>query len=109
MYIPEEYGTVFPYMIVSEAEKFVDFLKKVFNGKELGRTTLPNGRIANARIKIGTSAFMVSEASEENMKAMPGSYYVYVEDVDRTLETAVSNGATKMFNAMDMPYEDRQA
>src|SRR5215470_8573395 len=109
MYIPDEYGTVFPYMIVHEAEKFLDFLKKVFNGEELGRTTLPNGRIANARIKIGTSAFMVSEASEENMKAMPAAYYVYVEDVDRTLETAVSNGATKMFDAMNMPYEDRQA
>jgi PhnB protein len=109
MYIPEGYGTVFPYMIVNDAEKFVDFLKKVFSGKELGRTTLPNGRIANVRIRIGTSAFMVSEASEQNMKVMPASYYVYVEDVDRTLANAVSNGATKMFDAMDMPYEDRQA
>jgi len=109
MYIPEGYGTVFPYMIVSEAEKFVEFLKNVFNGKELGRTTLPNGRIANVRIKIGSSTFMVSEASGEQLKAMPASYYVYVEDVDRTLENAVSNGATKMFDAMDMPYEDRQA
>jgi PhnB protein len=108
MYIPEGYGTVFPYMIVDEADKFVDFLKKVFNATETGRTTLPNGRVANLRMTIGTSRFMVTEAMGENMKAMPAAYYVYVEDVDRTLANAVSNGAVKIFDPMDMPYLDRQ-
>ena len=48
---------------------------------------------ANVRIQIGSSAFKVSEASEQNMKAMPASYYVYAEDVDGTLQKAVLNGA----------------
>jgi hypothetical protein len=26
MYIPEGYGTVFPYMVVDQAERFVDFM-----------------------------------------------------------------------------------
>jgi PhnB protein len=109
IYIPEGYGTVFPYMVVEQADKFVQFMKTVFNAKELGRTLQRNGRIANVRMKIGTSAFMVSEASQENMKAMPAAYYVYVESVDQTFESALSNGATKWFDPMDMPYEDRQA
>jgi len=108
MYIPEGYGTVFPYMVVEQADKCVQFMKTVFNAKELGRTLQRNGRIANVRMKIGTSAFMVSEASQENMKAMPAAYYVYVESVDQTFESALSNGATKWFDPMDMPYEDRQ-
>jgi PhnB protein len=108
IYIPEGYGTVFPYMVVEQADKFVQFMKTVFNAKELGRTVQRNGRIANVRMKIGTSAFMVSEA-HENMKAMPAAYYVYVESVDQTFERALSNGATKWFDPMDMPYEDRQA
>src|SRR3974390_416625 len=109
MYIPEGYGTVFPYMVVEQADKFVQFMKTVFNAKELGRTVLPNGRIANVRMRVGTSSFMVSEASSENMKAMPAAYYVYVERLDQTFQRALSNGATRWFDPMDMPYQDRQA
>src|SRR5262249_10701029 len=108
MYIPEGFGTVFPYVVVDHAEKFADFLKNTFNAQEMGRTVQRNGRIANIRIKIGTSAFRVSEASEENMKAMPAAYYVYVEDVDATFDKALSHGATRWFDPMDMPYQDRQ-
>ena len=85
-------------MLVDRADDLVDFLKTTFSATEIGRTALPNGRIANVRIKIGTSTFMASEADQENMKAMRSAYYVYVEDVDHTLEKAVSNGATKLFD-----------
>jgi PhnB protein len=84
-------------------------MKSVFNAKELGRTVMPNGRIANVRIRIGTSSFMVSEASKDNMRAMPAAYYIYVENVDETFEKALSGGGTKWFDPMDMPYQDRQA
>ena len=109
MYIPEGYGTVFPYMVVHQAEKFVDFLKNTFDAKEIGRTTLPGGRIANSRVRIGTTNFMVSEANGESLKPMPATYYIYVENVDRALGKALANGAKKMFDPMDMPYRDRQA
>ena len=108
MYIPEGYGTVFPYMVVGHAEAFVTFLKKVFGAKELGRTAF-GGRIANVRIRIGTTSFMVSEAADENMKPTPAAYYVYVEDVDKTFAKALSEGAKKWFEPTNMPYEDRQA
>ncbi|MBT8102283.1 MAG: VOC family protein [Gammaproteobacteria bacterium] len=109
MYIPDGYGTVFPYMIVNDANEFIDFLSKVFDAEEVGRTEFPGGRVANARIRIGTSTFMVGEADNENILPMPGSYYVYVEDVDQTLEKAIGNGAVKLFDAADMSYDDRQA
>jgi len=108
MYIPEGYGTVFPYMLVDRAAEFVDFLQHVFDANELGRTVFPDGRIANVRVKIGTSTFMISEAGAE-MRAMPAAYYVYVEDVARVLEKAVAHGAIKLFDPTDMPYGDRQA
>ena len=109
MYVPNGYGTVFPYMIVSDAVRFVDFLRKGLDADEIGRTVLPDGRLANVRMRIGSSCFMVSEAMDDKMPAMPAAYYVYVEDVERMLDKAVSNGATKMFGPTDMPYQDRQA
>jgi len=108
MHIPEGYGTVFPYFLVNDAERFVKFLKEVFDGSEVGRTVMPNGRIANVRIRIGTSTFMISEADGENLKPMAASYYVYVENADKTFAKALAHGATKLFEPMDMPYLDRQ-
>ena len=109
MYIPEGYGTVFPYIIVADAERFLSFLKAVFDASELGRTTLEDGRIANLRVRVGTSSFMASEADGTTLEPMPCTHYVYVEDVDSTLQQAIENGATKLFDAADMHYGDRQA
>jgi PhnB protein len=108
MYVPEGYGTVFPYMLVKQADKFVEFLKNAFDAREIDRTDRPDGTIANSRARIGTSTFMVSEAGEGGLGAVAGAYYLYVENADQTVAKAVAHGATKIFDAMDMPYGDRQ-
>jgi PhnB protein len=107
MFIPEGYGTVFPYIVVNDAEGFITFLKTVFDATELGRS-VHGGRIANARMRIGTTSFMVSEAAADNMAAMPAAFYIYVENTDETFQKALAQGATKWFDPMNMPYEDRQ-
>ncbi|HNP64385.1 MAG TPA: VOC family protein [Woeseiaceae bacterium] len=109
MYIPEGYGTVFPYMIVDGAEELADFLCGAFGAKVEGKTAFPDGRIANIRVRLGTSCFMMSQAGNETMPPMPASYYLYVDDVDKSFEAAVKHGAQKVFDPADMPYKDRQA
>jgi len=52
---------------------------------------------------------MISEAREGELKAMPSSYYIYVDDVDSTVDTANRSGAQEIFEPDDMPYQDRQA
>ena len=99
MYIPDGYGTVFPYMIVERAEELTKFLCEAFGATVEGKTTFPNGRIANIRVRIGTSCFMMSQSGEETMNAMPASYYLYVEDVDATYEAAIEHGARKVFES----------
>ena len=108
MYIPEGYGTVFPYLMVEDMTRFVDFAKTVFNAKELGRTVLPNGRVANCRLRIGTTSFMVSQADSEGFKPMPAMHYIYVENTDATFAKALAHGARKIMDPADMPYDDRQ-
>ncbi len=107
MYIPEGYGTVFPYIMVNDMNRFVDFLKAVFDAKELGRTVMPDGRVANCRLRIGTTSFMAS-AGGEGFPPMPVMHYVYVEDADATFAKALAHGATKIMEPANMPYEDRQ-
>ena len=108
MYVPDGCGTVFPYMIVDRVEDLLAFLTKVFDAKEIGRT-VSKGRISNLQVQIGSSKFMISEAGPSGMPAMPGTYYVYVDDVDKTFEKALSLGATEVLKPADMSYQDRQA
>ena len=108
MYIPEGYGTVFPYLIVDDPEALTEFLCKAFGATMLGKTVFPDGRVANIRIRIGTSSFMMGQAGN-GIEAMPASYYLYVEDVDKTFAAAIANGAQTVFEPADMDYNDRQA
>lgn len=96
-------------MIVDGANEFSEFLSKAFGADELGRTELPDGRIANIRIRIGTSSFMISQSDGGMLKPMPAAYYIYVDDTDYVFENAIANGATALMEPADMPYDERQA
>lgn len=107
MRIPEGFTTVTPYFFVDGAEKFVAFLTAAFGGVEIGRSLRADGRIANAQVRLGDSTVMASESSAK-YPAMPGSYYLYVEDADAAMEQALRCGATLEMAVGDMPYGDRQ-
>lgn len=109
MYIPEGYGTVFPYMIVADADGFGRFLSDAFGATELGRSVQPDGRLANLRVRIGTTNFMIGEAEGGMLKPMAATYYIYVDNVDRVFAKAVASGADALMEPADMPYLDRQA
>ena len=97
MYVPEGFGTMFPYIFASEAAEYVSFLKAAFDAQQIGSTEAPDGTIANAQVRIGTTTFMVSEANER-FKPSRAAFYLYVEDADQALERAVSCGAEKIMD-----------
>ena len=106
MRIPPGFNTVAPYFIVDGAEAFVDFLVVGLGGVEVLRH-VDGGRIANAQVRLGDSTVMASE-SAERYPAMPGSYYLYVENADAAMTMAIAAGATSIMAVADMPYGDRQ-
>ncbi len=108
MYIPPGFNTIAPYFFVSNAEKFVDFLVRGLGGAEtLQRHLRPDGRIANAQVRIGNSTVMVSEASEQ-YPPMCAPFYLYVENADASMQQAIACGAQLEMEVADMPYGDRQ-
>ena len=107
MYIPPGFGTVTPYCIVNNADRFVEFLVRGFRGIETLRHMRPDGKIANALVRLGTTTIMVSEASAK-YPPMPASYYLYVENADQAVKHAIDSGATLEMEPKDMPYGDRQ-
>lgn len=106
---PEGFETVNAYLMVEKPEVLIDFLKNVFYAEEINRSTNPkNGEIANVILKIGTSCFMISQASGQFLN-MRTAFYLFVDNVDEVHKRAVEYGAKVEFEPADMDYQDRQS
>lgn len=106
--IPSGYHTVTPYMRVTRAAEFIEFLQAAFDAKELHRSLAPDGSIVHADVTIGDSHVMLTDGMG-GFPPMPGSNFLYVPDVDATYERAIGAGATSMMEPADQFYGDRTA
>ncbi len=98
--IPEGYGSVTPYLSVKNAAKAIEFYKKAFGAKELGRIMMPDGTVGHAELEIGNSRIMLAEENEQwgnrspsSLGGSPVSLCLYVENVDAVFERALQEGA----------------
>lgn len=107
MHVPEGFAVVTPYIFVDGAEAYVRFLEAAFGAREIGRSTAPDGRIANCQMRFSTTTIMVSEASVQ-FPASRAALYLYVDDADSAMMKAEQAGAEKIMDVGDMPYGDRQ-
>jgi len=113
--IPTGFHTVTPNLVVRDADKAIDFYKRALGAEERNRFLGPDGKsIMHAEIKIGDSIVMLSE--EHPAKGCRGpqtvgsttvDLYLYLEDVDKTFNRAVSAGAKVLMPVADMFWGDR--
>ncbi|HMS64496.1 MAG TPA: VOC family protein [Ignavibacteria bacterium] len=106
--VPNGYHTITPYLIINEAQKFIDFLIKAFDAVLMDISRTPEGVIRHAEIRIGDSMMMLTEATEQ-YTASPGHFYLYVNDIDSVYKQALSAGATSIMEPADQFYGDRNA
>jgi PhnB protein len=107
MYVPEGFAVVTPYIFAAGADEYVRFLSAAFGAREIGRSTTPNGRIANCQMQFDAATIMVSEASEQ-FPASSAALYLYVANADAAMAMAEAAGAERIMDVADMPYGDRQ-
>lgn len=109
-YKPNGYGAVSPYLIVSDANATIEFLKTVFGGVELRR--FPNeqnaGKVNHAEVRVDDTVIMIADAAPPAWPAVPGHAYVYVPDVDETYRKALATGATSVQEPVQKGDEDRR-
>lgn len=104
--IPEGYHTVTPMLVVEGVDNLIAFLKQAFGAEEKERHLRPDGRVMHAEVRIGDSMIMMGDPIG-NFKHMPGSFYLYVEDVDAAYRKAIEAGATSVMEPADQFYGDR--
>lgn len=106
--IPDGYHTITPYLIVEDADKLVEFIEQVFDGKLIFKMETDKGRISHGEMKIGDSMLMLSEASGD-WKSTRTMLYLYVNDVDTVHQKALATGASQIKEPENQFYGDRSS
>jgi uncharacterized glyoxalase superfamily protein PhnB len=104
--IPDGYHTVTPYLVVTDAEAQIDFLKSAFGGEETLRHKDDKGRVSHAEVRVGNSMLMIGQARDQ-WTPKPAMFYLYVEDVDAMYKRAVEAGGKPIHEPVDQAYGDR--
>ena len=115
-YIPKDYHSVTPYLVIKGAAQAIEYYKKVFGATELFRMNGPDGKVGHAELKIGDSHLMLADenpsmgtghASASTIGASPVSLYLYLPNVDQVVERAAKEGAKILKPVQDQFYGDR--
>lgn len=114
--IPDDSSVVIPRLVCRDPASAIDFCTSTFDAVELGRRPGPDGKVAHALMKLGPAMIMI-EAEWPTLPSRapapdgssPVVIFVYVEDVDQTVERAVDRGAQVLVPAQDQFWGDRIA
>src|SRR5439155_9016944 len=112
--IPDNSSVVMPMLVCRDVAAAIDFCKTTFDAVELGRRPGPNGTVAHALLPI-SGAMVIIEAEWPTLASRapqpdgssPVVIFVYVEDVDKTVERAVAGGAKVLMPVENQFWGDR--
>jgi len=107
-HITDTYRTVTPYLVVSNADVELSFLKAAFGGNEVTCHRTPDSTVMHAEVAIGDSLIMLGQAHGQ-WTPRTAALYLWVEDVDATYASALAAGATSESKPEDKPYGHRNA
>ena len=107
--VREGFHTITQYLIVSDANRLIEFLKSVFGGVERFRAQRPgSSAIMHAEVQIGDSVIEMADANEK-VPPRPGALHIYVDDVDAVYAKALEKGARSISAPTDQEYGERGA
>jgi PhnB protein len=113
--IPDNSSVVIPRLVCRDVAAAIDFCTKTFEAVEINRRPGPDGTAAHALLTIGPAMIMI-EAEWPGLLpckapvpdgSSPVVIFVYVEDVDATVECAVAGGARVVVPVQDQFWGDR--
>ncbi|HWP55525.1 MAG TPA: VOC family protein [Pyrinomonadaceae bacterium] len=114
--IPDNSSRVIPRLVCTDGAAEIDFCVNTFDAVELKRRPGPDGMMAHALLTIGPEMIMIEgewptlpNRAPKPDGSSPVIIFVYVEDVDKTVERATANGAQVLSAPQDQFWGDRSA
>jgi PhnB protein len=110
----KNYGAVSAALTVADIPAAASFYQKAFGFAKRGIMNGPDGKPVHAELTLRGTTLMLGPESPamgrrtaKNVGASPATLYIYVENVDKTVEKAIRLGATGEGPVMDMFWGDR--
>jgi PhnB protein len=114
--IPDGASVVIPRLVCRDPPAMIEFCATTFGAVEQVRRPGPDGTVAHALMMIGPAMVMIeSEWPTLTSRApkpdgsSPVVVFVYVEDVDQTVERAIAGGAKVLIPVQNQFWGDRIA
>jgi PhnB protein len=114
--IPDTSPRVIPTLVCRDPEAAIEFCEKVLNAEVRVRRPGPDGNTVHAALAVGEANIIVQAefpqlASRAPQKdgSSPVVIFVYVEDVDRSVEMTLAVGGSVLMPAQDQFWGDRCA
>jgi uncharacterized glyoxalase superfamily protein PhnB len=104
---PDEYNSVSPYLIVSDARATIRFLEQVLGAKLIRSYPDENGRLMHSEVRIDDTVVMIADAAP-SWPAVASHVHVYVPDVDLTYAKALEAGAEAIQEPLQKEDEDKR-
>ena len=106
-YMRPGFTSITPYIVITGAGRFIEFLKSAFNAVERVRVPLPDGSLMHAEVAVGNGVIETADANQQ-FPPLPMEIHHYVDNADSTYARALEAGATSLYSPMDQPYGDRE-
>jgi len=103
----ESLWTVTPFVHPASAPKYIDFLTRALDAKQLALYE-HGGRVVYAAVRIGDAVVEMGEPHDPT-EAPRAGFYLYVDDCDAVYQRAIEAGAKSLWPPADQPYGDRTA
>ena len=112
--IPEGVSVIIPRLFCRDVAAEIDFCRATFDAVERVRRPGPDQRAAHALLTIGPAMIMieaewpgVATRAPKLDGSSPVVIYLYVEDVDKTVENAIAAGAKVLLPVEKQFWGDR--
>lgn len=92
-----------PYFLVPDADRFMHFVKTVFDAEEIMVYKDGAGRVMHAELRIDDSVIMLGNSTAV-YPPQPGAVFMYVKDTDDTYRKALAEGARPQEEPADKDY-----
>lgn len=88
---PQHYNSLSPYLILDDASRFVELMKKVFHAEEKRKYMHRNGSIMHAELLIDDTIIMLA-SSTKDYQANKCMLHLYVPDSTAIYQRAIEAG-----------------
>ena len=96
-YVPREYKTITPVLLVKDAERALKFYNNAFGAETIMKLIDPNGKVVHAEMKIEDMILMLTEDDEIQPEGVSGIIFqIYTGDANALLESALAAGAEEL-------------